>query len=77
MKLYNDGTLVSYLKKVMEEEGISLRKFAKMSGIPHATVHRIVTGVSKPTLENAIKIAEGLGMDIELIDKRDSYESNN
>ena len=67
MTLYNDGTLVSYLKEVMEEEGISLRKFAKMSGIPHATVHRIVTGASKPTLENAIRIAEGLGMDICLI----------
>lgn len=68
MKLYNDGTLVSYLRDVMKDEKISIRKFAKMSGIPHATVHRIVTEENKLTLENAIKIAEALGMDICLIE---------
>jgi plasmid maintenance system antidote protein VapI len=67
MKLYNDDTLVSYLKKVMKEEKISQRKFAKMSGVPRSTVQRIVTGENKLTLDNAIKIAKALGMKIELI----------
>lgn len=69
MKLYNDDTLVSYLNKVMKEEKISQRKFAKMSGVPRSTVQRFVTGTNKLTLENAIKIAEGLGMDIAMVDK--------
>ena len=67
MKLYNDDTLVSYLKKVTKEEKISLRKFAKMSGIPYSTVQRIVTGTNKLTLENAIKIAEALDMKIVMV----------
>lgn len=67
MKLYNDDTLVSYLKKVTKEEKISLRKFGKMSGIPYSTVQRIVTGTNKLTLENAIKIAEALDMKIVMV----------
>jgi plasmid maintenance system antidote protein VapI len=71
MKLYNDDVLVSYLKKVMKEEKISQRKFAKMSGVPRSTVQRIVTGENKLTLDNAIKIAEALGMEIVMIDKEE------
>lgn len=69
MKLYNDDTLVSYLKKVMKEEKISIRGFAKISGIPYSTLQRFTSGTSKMTLESAIKIAEGLGMKIELVHK--------
>jgi plasmid maintenance system antidote protein VapI len=71
MKLYNDDVLVSYLKKVMKEEKISQRKFAKMSGVPRSTVQRFVTETNKLTLENAIKIAEALGMEIVMIDKEE------
>lgn len=71
MKLYNDDTLVSYLKKVTEEEKISQRKFAKMSGVPRSTVQRIAAGTNKLTLENAIKIAKGLGMEIVMVDREE------
>lgn len=56
----NLGTII---RDRLEEKGWSMRELARRSGLPAATVQKILTGdVRMPTTENVCAIASALGL---------------
>ena len=53
--------------RAREEQKISQRQLSERTGIAQADISRIETGNGNPTLKTLQKIAEGLGMKLELV----------
>lgn len=56
------------LKELIAIRGLSVSEFARMTGIPQPTMHRIVSGqvhIEGITALNFLKIAHGLGLSAE------------
>ena len=63
----NSGTLSKFLKETANEKQLSLRDFAKILGISHAYVDKLMAGVDprtkrpvSPTISTLLKIADAL-----------------
>lgn len=61
--------LISAMIKAREEQNISQRQLSERTGIAQADISRIETGDANPTLKTLQKIAQGLGMKLELVFK--------
>jgi len=59
--------LISAMIKAREEQQISQRQLSERTGIAQADISRIETGDANPTLKTLQKIAQGLGMKLELV----------
>ena len=59
--------LIKAMIRAREEQKISQRQLSEKTGIAQADISRIETGDGNPTLRTLQKIAEGLGMRLELI----------
>jgi len=55
------------LSRILAARGISQRKLAKIMGISHPYISRIIAGQAIPTLAFVEKIADGLGIDARVI----------
>lgn len=55
------------LSRILVVRGISQRKLAKIMGISHPYISRVIAGQAIPTLAFVEKIADGLGIDARAI----------
>jgi len=56
------------LKQILKEKKLSINRLSKESGIPEATVRRIITNKdANPTIKQVKSIAETLGVTIDEI----------
>jgi plasmid maintenance system antidote protein VapI len=53
------------LLECRNEKGLSIADLSNQVDIPHAVAHRLEHGTNKITLENAIRLADFFGLDIE------------
>lgn len=59
----------NYIRKLIAEEGLSLRDFASKIKMPYSTLTTILNGsIDKAALENAFKICKGLDITIAQLD---------
>lgn len=61
--------VISAMIKAREEQNISQRQLSEKTGIAQADISRIESGEGNPTLRTLQRIAEGLGMRLELVFK--------
>lgn len=59
--------LSDILFELRENRGLTLRELAAISGISHASISRIETGVSEPRPETLIALAEALGVEADIL----------
>jgi len=57
---------IEWLRKYMEEEGISQGELARRSGFSHQRVNNWFQGVSDPSWENLETLAAALGLRAEI-----------
>lgn len=62
--------LKSKLKLILIERGIKQYEFAEMTGISRSNINLIANGKQEPSLENAMIIAEALGLAVHNIWER-------
>jgi Predicted transcriptional regulator with an HTH domain len=66
MERGGDMKRAEYLKKKIEETGMSMKAFAEKAGIPYTTLYSILErGVGKASVDNVIKICKTLGITVE------------
>ena len=61
--------LISAMISAREEQNISQRQLSERTGIAQADISRIETGDGNPTLQTLKRIADGLGMKLEIVFK--------
>lgn len=50
------------LKQARTNKGYSLRKLAKLTGLSHSFISDIEHGISKPSIDNLVKLSNVLGV---------------
>lgn len=55
------------LKEILKERGISQRQLSEMTGITEATISKYSKGERVPSITNALKISESLGVSIDFL----------
>ena len=64
-------TREDYIKRLIAEKGYSVKAFAAHIGIPYSTLRSILSsGVGGASVDNAIRICQGLGITIDALNKR-------
>ena len=67
--------MVLRIKEILIQRGISLREFARISGISQSNLSNYINGNISPTLDTLNKIAHHLDVDVvELLKEKDSVE---
>jgi len=62
MSLFQD-----YLRRLMDERGITASQIAAYAGVSRSTVNYWLRGVSRPTAESVAKLADALGVRYEVL----------
>ena len=60
-------TIAERIKKVMMEKEKSAMDVSRVSGISPSVMSRYVNGKRVPTVENLVKIADALGVDVGIL----------
>jgi transcriptional regulator with XRE-family HTH domain len=55
------------LKEIRRSRKIKIQELSKITGISRNLISRIENGEGNPSFQNVIKLAEGLGLKIEII----------
>ncbi len=63
----NNENFMGTLRDLMDDNHVSIRKLAKLSGIAPATIQRLRTGESLPQAETIRKLSEALGVDEQIL----------
>lgn len=63
------------LRQLRQEQGISCRKMGKDMGLSASALSHYETGISKPSLENVLKIAEYFQVSIDYLTGRTEYRN--
>jgi transcriptional regulator with XRE-family HTH domain len=58
-------TFGQLLKKLKDQRQLSESELSDRSSVKRATIHQYIIGLRQPTLENAIKLALGLGVSLD------------
>lgn len=62
-----------YIKDLIKEKGYSVKSFAEHIGIPYSTLRSILSsGVGGASVDNAIRICQGLGITVDALNKCDT-----
>ena len=73
-------TKEEYVKKLIDEKGIKLKAFAEEIEVPYTTLVTILkNNINRASVDNVIKIANGLGTTVEGLERmyKESLENNN
>ena len=63
-------TREEYIKTLIAEKGYSVKGFAAQIGIPYSTLRSILSsGVGGASVDNAIRICQGLGITVDTLNK--------
>lgn len=63
-------TRENYIKDLIKEKGYSVKSFAEHIGIPYSTLRSILSsGVGGASVDNAIRICQGLGITVDALNK--------
>lgn len=62
------------LRDVLQEQGLSLRRLAELTGIDKATISRIINGKRKPTLQHLKKFSEALKLPLQELVEAVNFE---
>jgi transcriptional regulator with XRE-family HTH domain len=60
-------TVAEILTKTLREQRISPVEAAQKSQVGRSTMHRLVTGDAKPQIATVRKLADGLGIDFDVL----------
>lgn len=59
------------IKKLVKEKGMNLKEFSKKIDIPYTTFHSMLSrGIGNASVDNVIKICQGLGITVEELNNR-------
>jgi transcriptional regulator with XRE-family HTH domain len=67
---YNTMEIVSKLMAIRTREGLSQRKLSELTGVSQKTISRMENGVDLPSIETIIKLANGMGYELQLVKKK-------
>lgn len=69
-------TRENYIKDLIKEKGYSVKSFAEHIGIPYSTLRSILSsGVGGASVDNAIRICQGLGITVDTLNKCETNPS--
>ena len=58
------SSLIQRIKSIREEEGVSQRQLAKLTGLSHSAISEMESGKTSPTLHFLLVIAEALEIEL-------------
>lgn len=68
--------IVGKLMAARDRKKISQRELSNLSGVPQKTISRIENGIDIPKIPTLIKLANELGLEISLVEKRTDEEQS-
>lgn len=67
--------IVGKLMAARDRKGLSQRELSRLSAVPQKTISRIENGIDIPKIPTLLKLANVLGLEITLIDKKNDEQA--
>lgn len=70
--------LGSFLRRILEEKGLTQKELSRLSGLSESQISRLASGErgKSPSIDVFKKLAKGLGMPVKLVIKKSGYWSD-
>lgn len=74
--LYIALEIVGKLMATRDRKNISQRELSRLSGVPQKTISRIENGLDIPKIQTLLKLANVLGLELSLVEKKTKDEQS-
>ena len=70
MRSEPNSRMGNLIRATFRKSGLSIKRLAERAEVPYATCHGTITGVRDPSLSNAGKLCQVLGLELRPVQRR-------